>query len=458
MKLTVLSVTLAAEYVTCSSMKETANMSTNTLTMTGDRPSSRATVFLVCSVVLLSFLVIVVYTFKYRRERSREALQVEEDNQAYLDLNSDEQELYFQSKDFLGANPYLTGDLTLSQNLFIQEKGIHAWEFLKDPMLTNNDLLIIQKHELNFFKKFECSAQTNLPIPNMNEIYYFESKIFTLPKPEETTISIGISVKPYPWFRLPGRHSHSVSYDSDGRRRHNQPFPILTGTHFPKLLEGDVVGIGYKVRSGTIFFTRNGKKLSESKLGGHIKSFKMQDKGQLYPTVGANNLCSVHVNVGQMGFVFIEGNVKKWGFAPLQGTGPAPPAYNKFNVDVLLERSEIDEENGTSERDNDFPPDFLEFQPKADEPSRHNDAFRILQSEDQITMCSLPPNSPPRYEHPSSDFETTIMGQSFEIDSNTEMYRWEDSAQRNEGQSASETGGHRAAVTTAEACDASTQA
>ena len=58
-----------------------------------------------------------------------------------------------------------------------------------------------------------------------------------------------------------------------------------------------------------------------------------------------------------MGFVFIEGNVKHWGYAPLEGNGPAPPVYNKYNSDILLERSEIDDDD-LSERENDFPPDF----------------------------------------------------------------------------------------------------
>lgn len=74
----------------------------------------------------------------------------EEENQAYLELNSDEQELFFQSREFLEMNPYYIGDLTLSQNLSIQEKGINAFEFVKDQMLTNNDLLIVNKTELNF--------------------------------------------------------------------------------------------------------------------------------------------------------------------------------------------------------------------------------------------------------------------------------------------------------------------
>jgi hypothetical protein len=334
----------------------------------------------------------------------------EEENQAYLELESEEQELYFQSKDYLAANPYYRGETTLSQNLAIQEKGIQAFEFQKDSMLTNNDLIIINKYELNFFKKFECCSITNLPMPHKNEVYYFESKIYSLPDPENTMISIGLGVKPYPWFRLPGRHSHSVSYDSNGYRRHNQPFKFSFDPPFPKYIEGDVIGVGYRTSSGTIFFTRNGKKISESKIGGHIRNFKIANMGQLFPIIGANNLCSVHVNLGQAGFVFIEGNVKKWGFAPIEGNGPAPPAYNKFNGDILLERSEIDDED-ILERENDFPPDFWEIHGESstkkeeeDDSSIDHDKFSynaysdINSNDERITLNSLLPNRPPSYE------------------------------------------------------------
>lgn len=367
------------------------------------------TVIFVMSVTLISLLTFfvalaaTVFLIKARMRNRDEDTSKEEDNQAYLELNLEEQELYFQSKEYIAANPYFRGDLTLSQNLLIQEKAIRAWEFVRDGMLTANDLLIVNKFELNFFKNFECSTQTNLPIPSVNEVYYFESKIYLLPNPKDTIISIGLGIKPYPWFRLPGRHAHSISYDSNGYRRHNQPFKFLNDPVFPELIEGDVVGIGYRVRSGTVFFTRNGKKLSELKIGGHIKNFRIPLQGQLFPIIGANNLCSVHVNVGQLGYVFIEGNVKKWGFAPLEGTGPAPPVYQKFNADILLERSEIDEENDLADRVNDFPPDFWDLAAGRSEDllelgkfsySAHNDGS----DDERITMNSLIPHEPPQYD------------------------------------------------------------
>ena len=71
------------------------------------------------------------------------------------------------------------------------------------------------------------------------------------------------------------------------------------------------MGVGYRPRTGAIFFTRNGKKLDE--IAHNLKS------QNFFPTVGANGPSTVHVNFGQSGFVFIEANVKKWGLAPMTG-------------------------------------------------------------------------------------------------------------------------------------------
>lgn len=56
----------------------------------------------------------------------------------------------------------------------------------------------------------------------------------------------------------------------------------------------------------------------------------------LFPTIGANGPCQIHVNLGQAGFVFVEANVKKWGLAPSQGTLSPPPAYGTERDTVLL--------------------------------------------------------------------------------------------------------------------------
>ncbi|CAG8541251.1 23480_t:CDS:2 [Dentiscutata erythropus] len=215
-------------------------------------------------------------------------------------------------------------EITLTQFLSIQEKGVSAWEF--EPDLQHTSCFVECRTEIAFYDS-ECCVQTNLPLPKQQEVYYWECKMYD--KPSTTTVAVGLATKPYPLFRLPGWNRQSVAYFSDtGSKYYNSPFNGKPyGPHFH---QGDVVGIGYRPRTGTVFFTRNGKKLDDAFTG-----MKMN----LFPTVGANGPCTVHVNFGQIGFVFIEANVKKWGLAPTMGTLAPPPAYGSERGSILLESS-----------------------------------------------------------------------------------------------------------------------
>jgi hypothetical protein len=103
---------------------------------------------------------------------------------------------------FVQANPpeSVNTDISLSQFLAIQEKGVSAWEF--EPELEVANCFVEGRTEVEFFDLI-CSVQSNLPIPKQNEVYYFEAKIYE--KPDNTTIGIGLTTKPYPLFRLPGK-------------------------------------------------------------------------------------------------------------------------------------------------------------------------------------------------------------------------------------------------------------
>ena len=103
---------------------------------------------------------------------------------------------------FIQANPpeTLPTDISLSQFLAIQEKGVSAWEF--EPELEIANCFVEARTEIEFFDS-ECSVQSNLPVPKQNEVYYWEAKIYD--KPDSSLISIGVSTKPYPLFRLPGK-------------------------------------------------------------------------------------------------------------------------------------------------------------------------------------------------------------------------------------------------------------
>ncbi|KAE9969730.1 Protein ssh4 [Venturia inaequalis] len=289
------------------------------------------------SAAVVAFILLLIWFFQYT-QRGRILLDrlgrpgEYDDEQAFakeeaeaLETMDDMQRMeYMRAKAFVQANPpeSVQTDISLSQFLAIQEKGVSAWEF--EPELEIANCFVEGRTEIEFFDA-ECSVQSNLPVPKQNEVYYWESKVYD--KPENTLISIGMSTKPYPLFQLPGWHKHSVAYVSNGQRRHNQPF---TGSSYgPEYVQGDVIGCGYRPRTGTIFFTRNGKKLDDV-----VHGLKSQN---FFPTIGANGPCQIHVNFGQLGFVFIEANVKKWGLAPMTGSLAPPPPYGSEQGSILLE-------------------------------------------------------------------------------------------------------------------------
>ncbi|KAK4951631.1 Protein ssh4 [Elasticomyces elasticus] len=289
------------------------------------------------SAAFVALILAVVYFFRYTNrgrifldrigrpgEFDDEQAFLKEEEEALAEMDEMQRTEYLRAKAFVQANPpeSLPTDISLSQFLAIQEKGVSAWEF--EPELEIANCFVEGRTEIEFFDS-ECSVQSNLPVPKQNEVYYWEAKIYD--KPDSTLISIGMTTKPYPLFRLPGWHKYSIAYTSTGARRYNQPFtPTPYG---PAYVQGDVVGVGYRPRTGTVFFTRNGKKLDDVAHGLKTQNF--------FPTVGANGPCNVHVNFGQMGFVFIEANVKKWGLAPMTGSLAPPPPYGSEQGSILLE-------------------------------------------------------------------------------------------------------------------------
>ncbi|KAJ1037898.1 hypothetical protein NDA11_003627 [Ustilago hordei] len=243
---------------------------------------------------------------------------------------------YRRAKDWILAYPPGTQstDITLSQFLSIQEKGVSAWSF--DPDYESNPSVFVEaRTEITFIADGQGMApqegggvcvQSNLPLPKINEVYYWEVKMFN--KPDTTNVAVGLTTKPYPQFRLPGWSKYSIGYfSSDGFKCHNYPFAAQS--YGPAYGQGDVIGIGYRPRTGTVFFTRNGKRLEDAFVG--------LNRYNLFPTVGADGACEIHVNLGQAGFVFIEANVKKWGLAPMVGTLAPPPAYGQERGTILME-------------------------------------------------------------------------------------------------------------------------
>ncbi|KAG0665118.1 Rsp5p-dependent ubiquitination, sorting of cargo proteins at the multivesicular body [Maudiozyma exigua] len=354
---------------------------------------------------------------------------------------------------------------------FIEEEGANAWEFEPDSNLPNDTILVENKNEISFLNyNYDASVTTNLPIPCLNRVYYCEFKIFEVntsdgkinnslnnttiqPVPaatqeDDTTatnnatatattaqsidgsssieesiedfnagnvkaqnnelISFGLSTSPYPYFRLPGRHHHSVSYDSTGARRLNDSFALETHLQhlFPSFQKGDVIGIGYRTRSGTVFFTRNGKKLSEKSVGGHIRGWKFK---YLYPIIGANIPCRIHVNFGTYGFVYIEANVKKWGYGKINGMKLPPPSYENYGQDTLLE-SGAEDENDIEDEHSDFIPRSTN---SSSNSSNNNMGTTNQELRDQNGKL-LPP--PPGFEF-STSFESKLTPEEINMNS-----------------------------------------
>lgn len=112
-------------------------------------------------------------------------------------------------------------DITLSQFLSIQEKGVSAWSF--EPDYESNPALIVQSRtEITFLSDGVgmtseegggCCVQSNLPLPKLNDVYYWECKMFE--KPVGTEVGIGLATKPFPSFRMPGTFFHLLPFFDD---------------------------------------------------------------------------------------------------------------------------------------------------------------------------------------------------------------------------------------------------
>lgn len=104
-------------------------------------------------------------------------------------------------------------DISLSQYLSIQEKGVSAWEF---EASYDQQLFVHDRTELSFIDREAC-VQTNLPLPKQQEVYYWEVKMFE--KSPQTTISVGVSTKPFPTTRLPGKKFSDLICNGQKRRK-----------------------------------------------------------------------------------------------------------------------------------------------------------------------------------------------------------------------------------------------
>ncbi|KAJ2001447.1 Protein ssh4 [Coemansia thaxteri] len=251
--------------------------------------------------------------------------------------DEDSRQSYELARAFERQYPYGSVDtqLTSEQQTLIREKGVDAWEFVVN---LDVNAMLQSKTEVLFMGGENC-VQTNLPLPKANSVYYFEVKI--VEKPADVNMWIGLATKPYPAWRMTGWNKYSAGYCvNNGSVHQNSPFK---GANIgEQLFVGDILGIGYQPRSGVLWFSRNGRRYKA------IVSGMLYD---LFPTISADGPCSFSANFGQRGFVFIEANVKRWGFGPVEGSMVPPPIYGANQNTILLETAAPSSDDGDDDDD-----------------------------------------------------------------------------------------------------------
>lgn len=140
--------------------------------------------------------------------------------------------------------------------------------------------------------------------PRADASVYYELQIVALGR--DASVAIGFAAVPYPPFRLPGWHrgsigvhaddGHRFACDADGGVPLTEPFG-----------PGDVVGLGLELRTGQVWFTRNGAlaggwNLREGRTA-RADSFGNEWEGldgrhDVYAAVGVCGEASAIVNLG----------------------------------------------------------------------------------------------------------------------------------------------------------------
>ncbi|KAL9537600.1 hypothetical protein MBANPS3_011632 [Mucor bainieri] len=226
--------------------------------------------------------------------------------------------------------PNTTQYIDVTKQPQVMDKGVLAWRFVETPTTVDSEeesnAAIMDDPACIVFCQGQGSILTNLPVP-MQEFSYWEVKVLQLN--EQDTLAIGFATQPYPRWRIPGWHRHSIAYHSNSGTVFASD-PSLGRPYGPAIKQGDVVGVGYLCQSGTVFFTRNGHNLGKASIG-----FKYP----VHPAIGSIGPCHVSVNFGHQDFLFSAANQREAAFAPRRSSAP-PPAYGGHTDDVLFDNEE----------------------------------------------------------------------------------------------------------------------
>lgn len=282
-------------------------------------------------------------------------------------LSPEEQRAFLKGEEFSQQNPPFADHnrgktYSREDDLKIKDYGINAFEFEQERDILLARYIVEDRTEVSFVNNDESystsTAVLNYPLPVKNrspDTIYFEVKVYEFNADVPNAhFAIGLVTKPYPsTFRLPGYNNFSLAYESTGNLKINKPFPTPLQQHLgdqslynaqvlPPLRQSDVVGFGYVVPTGTLFITRNGKKVMDIMKGCFL---------DLYPAIGCfSTNARFQANFGQMGFVWIEANVRRYGFFSTsdrrirgeRGLASLPEYGNStLQKDKLLDRGDL---------------------------------------------------------------------------------------------------------------------
>ncbi|CAG8619527.1 1506_t:CDS:2 [Acaulospora morrowiae] len=230
----------------------------------------------------------------------------------------------------------------------ISQKGYGAWRFVLDRSMVNetgmpnisNEGRVVEfginnnkwrlKPSASIVNKDIC-VQSNFPffwpVQSVDEekrreaiscraefMHYFEITLISRCKGVEN-MAIGLTTKPYPYFRFPGWCLYSIGYHScDGKIFHEnnfegKPYGPSWGDDI-----GETVGVGYRPNTGEIFFTKNGEYLGVA---------LRDSKHVWYPAVAADGPCRFEVNFGDKG--------RGFRFEKARNYGPGSPLKEECN-------------------------------------------------------------------------------------------------------------------------------
>ncbi|TRM64473.1 hypothetical protein BD626DRAFT_455862 [Schizophyllum amplum] len=137
---------------------------------------------------------------------------------------------------------------------------------------------------------------------------YFELKIHRM----DGIISIGTACRPYPSWRHPGWNRLSAALHLDDLRKFfedpNGGRDYHTDNILTRVRPGDVLGCGYELVGGRLFFTYNGVPLPPAFTGIYMPKHQYD----VFAAIGVEGACDFDVNFGGDMFVWKPANEWAW--------------------------------------------------------------------------------------------------------------------------------------------------